>query len=95
MEWCIRKNLGRHGNRGEKGVGKALIDGVITDDPALFLEVRDRVEDEADGKIAIRKGDDGVKGGYLWVKKVVVSVAINLLATTFFLLLFLRRDLDI
>ena len=59
MEWCIRKNLGRRPRRigskveGEvvsKMRGDALIDGVITDDPRLYLEVCERYEDELDGK---------------------------------------------
>lgn len=50
MEWCIRQNLGRRG--GKKGSpAAALIDGVITDDPRLYLDVCDRFEDELDGKV--------------------------------------------
>ncbi|KAF5026183.1 hypothetical protein F66182_1747 [Fusarium sp. NRRL 66182] len=51
MEWCIRKNLG-HPRRPEKGAdGPALIDGVITDDPRLYLKVCEQFEDEMDGKL--------------------------------------------
>ncbi|CAM1500954.1 Fc.00g101160.m01.CDS01 [Cosmosporella sp. VM-42] len=81
MEWCIRKNLGRRRSKipkvdGEivsKMRGDALIDGVITDDPKLFLEVCERYEDELDGKLVRqRKGmmgrlEDGVKAVYLVV----------------------------
>ena len=54
MEWCVRKNLllDRRGGGGEGTDGSGddragvLIDGVVTDDPALFLEVCERIEDE-------------------------------------------------
>ncbi|KAM5382042.1 hypothetical protein ACJZ2D_002644 [Fusarium nematophilum] len=59
MEWCIRQNLG-HPRRparrpreegGGGGLASALIDGVITDDPRLYLEVCERYEDEMDGRV--------------------------------------------
>ncbi|KAH7011810.1 PLC-like phosphodiesterase [Ilyonectria destructans] len=60
MEWCIRQNLRRprkdcaNGGpkelKGEKDFAPALIDGVITDDPKLYLEVCERLEDELDGR---------------------------------------------
>ncbi|KAH8699812.1 PLC-like phosphodiesterase [Ilyonectria robusta] len=60
MEWCIRQNLRRPrkdcANGGPKelkdegGLAPALIDGVITDDPKLYLEVCERLEDELDGR---------------------------------------------
>ncbi|KAI9900304.1 hypothetical protein N3K66_004566 [Trichothecium roseum] len=116
MEWCVRKNLplarGSPAGEGKGGTSYdragVLIDGVVTDDPALFLEVCERIEDEdededEDGKVAPA---DGVRGGggmkkkksggaVEWVKRAVVSVAINMMATTFFIFLFLRRNLDI
>ncbi|KAH6899652.1 PLC-like phosphodiesterase [Thelonectria olida] len=57
MEWCIRQNLGSP----RKGCGEkddedaalsatVLIDGVITDDPKLYLQVCERFEDELDGR---------------------------------------------
>ncbi|WAO89505.1 Hypothetical protein NCS54_00689800 [Fusarium falciforme] len=49
MEWCIRQNLGR--GRSSPSAGPALIDGVITDDPRLYLDVCERFEDEMDGKV--------------------------------------------
>jgi len=50
MEWCIRKNMASGGVDGSTLADK-LIDGVITDDPKKFLDVCDRVEDEADGRV--------------------------------------------
>jgi phosphatidylglycerol phospholipase C len=82
MEWCIRKNLGRRRRRpGQKFEGEvvskmrgdALIDGVITDDPLLYLKVCERYEDELDGKRErpfrgpIQRIGDGVKTMYLIV----------------------------
>lgn len=57
MEWCIRKNLARGHGEGKAGSGggQALLDGVITDDPKLFLEVCRRWEDELDGKVQRRR----------------------------------------
>lgn len=54
MEWCIRQNLG-HPRRGSEVSGPALIDGVITDDPRLYLEVCESYEDGMDGKVARAK----------------------------------------
>lgn len=60
MEWCVRQNLRRPrkdcANGGSKELkggevfAPALIDGVITDDPKLYLEVCERLEDELDGR---------------------------------------------
>ncbi|KAF9770397.1 hypothetical protein IL306_012082 [Fusarium sp. DS 682] len=52
MEWCIRQNLGhpRHPSGGSIE-GPALIDGVITDNPRLYLEVCEKYENEMDGKV--------------------------------------------
>ncbi|KAF4455660.1 glycerophosphoryl diester phosphodiesterase [Fusarium austroafricanum] len=50
MEWCIRQNLGQPRNSNRDTDGPALIDGVITDNPRLYLEVCDKFEDEIDGK---------------------------------------------
>ncbi|KAH7149557.1 PLC-like phosphodiesterase [Dactylonectria estremocensis] len=59
MEWCIRKNLRRprkdqpqklEGKGESEVIAPALIDGVITDDPELYLEVCQRFEDELDGR---------------------------------------------
>ncbi|KPM43082.1 hypothetical protein AK830_g3454 [Neonectria ditissima] len=57
MEWCIRQNLRRprkgHAPKeleGEADVAPALFDGVITDDPRLYLEVCEKFEDELDGR---------------------------------------------
>ncbi|KAI5462565.1 PLC-like phosphodiesterase [Mariannaea sp. PMI_226] len=58
MEWCIRQNLreprkgvvaGTRDKEDDGVVAPALIDGVITDDPRLYLEVCERFEDELDG----------------------------------------------
>ncbi|KAF4977847.1 hypothetical protein FZEAL_5690 [Fusarium zealandicum] len=49
MEWCIRQNLGPR--RPTSKDDPAFIDGVITDDPRLYLEVCERYEDELDGKV--------------------------------------------
>ena len=51
MEWCLRKNAA--GGKGASTttttlVESRLIDGVITDNPKLFLEVCKRWEDEQD-----------------------------------------------
>lgn len=63
MEWCIRRNNAcrtRSGGSGGQGQGQGqgrslqgekLIDGVITDDPELFVRVCERWEDEQDGKL--------------------------------------------
>jgi phosphatidylglycerol phospholipase C len=63
MEWCIRKNMSAATTTGQSHVqGPRLIDGVITDDPKLFLEVCDRWEEEADGARQPRRNPDGVVG---------------------------------
>jgi phosphatidylglycerol phospholipase C len=62
MRWCIRKNACLRAqpssNIGDKNddpqnltQGVKVIDGVITDDPELFLQVCKRWEDEQDGKV--------------------------------------------
>lgn len=52
MEWCLRQNLG-HPTRHSRNVqGPPLIDGVITDNPRLYLEICQKFEDEMDGKFA-------------------------------------------
>lgn len=71
MEWCLRKNVrkggcartekgsadGDGGGEDDEGVfsAAALIDGVITDDPKLYLEVCSRFEDELDGTVLRRE----------------------------------------
>ncbi|RBR08752.1 hypothetical protein FVER53590_02638 [Fusarium verticillioides] len=52
MEWCIRQNLCHPRRRNGKIEGPALIDGVITDNPGLYLEMCERFENEMDGKLA-------------------------------------------
>ncbi|KAF5967914.1 glycerophosphoryl diester phosphodiesterase [Fusarium coicis] len=52
MEWCIRQNLCHPRRRDGKIEGPALIDGVITDNPGLYLEMCERFENEIDGKLA-------------------------------------------
>lgn len=79
MEWCIKKNT--PDGRGEK----PMLDGVITDDPKMFLEVCRRWEDELDGIVAPRK--KGLvktvkKGTLLWVKVGLLHV----FATIFYIL---------
>ncbi|KAJ4021951.1 hypothetical protein NW752_000848 [Fusarium irregulare] len=51
MEWCLRQNLGHPRRANSKVQGPPLIDGVITDNPRLYLEVCERFEDEMDGKL--------------------------------------------
>ncbi|RGP74429.1 glycerophosphoryl diester phosphodiesterase [Fusarium sporotrichioides] len=51
MEWCIRQNLGHPMLPNRNVQGPPLIDGVITDDPRLYLEVCQKFEDEMDGKL--------------------------------------------
>jgi phosphatidylglycerol phospholipase C len=51
MEWCIRQNLDHSQRTNSKVQGLPLIDGVITDNPRLYLEVCQRFEDEMDGKL--------------------------------------------
>lgn len=40
-----------------------VIDGVVTDDPKLFLEVCERYEDKLDGKAVIEARSDGSSAG--------------------------------
>lgn len=47
MEWCLANNLREEEN------GQGLIDGVITDDPALYVAVCKRWEDQQDGIVAL------------------------------------------
>lgn len=67
--------------------GDALIDGVITDDPRLYLEVCERYEDELDGKRerkrrgVVKRVEDGVRAMYM-------VVTIQLLVFTYH---FIRR----
>lgn len=49
MEWCVRQNVPPRPGDGKQGEGGGLVDGVVTDDPALFLAVCERYEDELDG----------------------------------------------
>ncbi|CAF3568722.1 unnamed protein product [Fusarium graminearum] len=51
MEWCIRQNLGHPRLPNRNVQGPPLIDGVITDNPRLYLEVCQKFEDEMDGKL--------------------------------------------
>lgn len=58
MEWCIKKNMppkGKGGGAQTQTQGARLLDGVMTDDPKLFLEICERWEDELDGKVAPKK----------------------------------------
>ncbi|KAF7556228.1 hypothetical protein G7046_g6373 [Stylonectria norvegica] len=81
MRWSIRKNLGR----GKRNVGKPLIDGVITDDPKLYLEVCQRYEDELDGRRAmISRGvvgtvQDGMSAACLVVMMQVLIMGFHIL----------------
>ncbi|KAF5689801.1 glycerophosphoryl diester phosphodiesterase [Fusarium denticulatum] len=52
MEWCIRQNLCHPRRRNGMIEGPALIDGVITDNPGLYLEMCERFENEMDGRLA-------------------------------------------
>ncbi|CEI66809.1 unnamed protein product [Fusarium venenatum] len=51
MEWCIRQNLSHPKPPNRNVQGPPLIDGVITDDPRLYLGVCEKFEDEMDGKL--------------------------------------------
>ncbi|KAL6866126.1 hypothetical protein ACO1O0_002228 [Amphichorda felina] len=66
MEWCIRKNAAaKRGPEATTTIATTtkLIDGVITDDPRLFLEVCKRWEDEQDGVAVSRPARrEGVGG---------------------------------
>lgn len=45
MKWCIERNA--------KPVSEKIVDGVVTDDPKLYLEICEQYEDEVDG-VAVR-----------------------------------------
>ncbi|KHN95084.1 Transcriptional activator protein acu-15 [Metarhizium album ARSEF 1941] len=49
MRWCVERNESPRGGAGAGG--SALMDGVVTDDPGLYLDVCRRYEDEVDGAL--------------------------------------------
>lgn len=57
MRWCIERNGPRRGDKMCEGV--RVIDGVVTDDPGLYLEVCERYEDEMDGVARRESGSWG------------------------------------
>lgn len=63
MTWCIRQNVVLRGE-GSPGSAKAIIDGVVTDDPSLYLDVCRRYEDELHGE-ARRRASWGEAVGLL------------------------------
>lgn len=82
MEWCIRRNM--PDPAGEQTQGAKLIDGVITDDPKLFLEVCERWEDEQEGRRV--KEQSGVVGGLKGGLRVVMQLLFfHIFAPLFFL----------
>ncbi|KAF7542637.1 hypothetical protein G7Z17_g11398 [Cylindrodendrum hubeiense] len=100
MEWCIRQNILRpREGRGPKefegveSAAPALIDGVITDDPKLYLEVCEKFEDELDGRrVKPARGligwvTDGVSAAW-------TSVTFNLLVMGFYLLKRAQGQID-
>lgn len=100
MEWCIQKNAdgqqkgtssssssGWESKFGEVGGAKKLVDGVITDDPKLYLEVCERWEDEQDGK-TLRKKLGLYKGLKQRVGGIFQLIMFHVLTTGFY---FTRR----
>lgn len=49
MRWAVRQNARRRAPDGQPP-GPALVDGVVTDDPALFLQLCRRYEDELESR---------------------------------------------
>lgn len=100
MEWCIRENLESKAVaeiKPEQDGGTpshcALVDGVITDDPKLYLQVCQRYEDELDGKTtrkAMRLADKA-REGIDFVKEMVLM---QLLVVIFFTVRRLQGKLD-
>ncbi|CAH0059132.1 unnamed protein product [Clonostachys solani] len=65
--------------------GVRLIDGVITDDPKLFLEVCRRWEDERDGKVAPAKGPGLVQSIRTGLATFLQGLMFRVMSTGFFL----------
>lgn len=78
MEWCLRRNAdaATSEQQQQQQQGVKLIDGVITDDPKLFLEVCARWEDEQDGKVVRRASSSGVVGGLRGGLRVVMQLLV-------------------
>ncbi|CAH0004980.1 unnamed protein product, partial [Clonostachys byssicola] len=64
--------------------GVKLIDGVITDDPKLFLEVCQRWEDERDGKVAPAKGPGLVQSFKTGLRSFLQGLMFKVMSTGFF-----------
>jgi hypothetical protein len=60
MRWCLDQYT-RTAVTGQEERGTRLIDGVITDDPALFREVCETWEDEQDGQRTVTMTREGVE----------------------------------
>lgn len=97
MIWCIRKNACRRAPpssfNGDKiddtqksMQGVKVIDGVITDDPKLFLEVCKRWEDEQEGKV--EKERAGLRGR---LKSLLSAAAMSILVQIAVMLLLARN----
>jgi phosphatidylglycerol phospholipase C len=76
MEWCLRRNVDEVSDQQRQQQGEKLIDGVITDDPKLFLEVCARWEDEQDGKVVRAARSSGVVGGLRGGLRVVMQLLV-------------------
>ncbi|POR32619.1 Phosphatidylglycerol phospholipase C [Tolypocladium paradoxum] len=85
MEWCLRQNLPPAG-----GGAARLVDGVVTDDPALFLAVCERFEDELDG-LAERRRTTALEAARMAVSVLLRHVLFGLL---FVYRRFVQRKLD-
>ncbi|KAK7427103.1 hypothetical protein QQZ08_006372 [Neonectria magnoliae] len=100
MEWCIRQNLRRPRKgrtskelEGEVDAAPALIDGVITDDPRLYLKVCEQFEDELDGRRARRARGlaERVRDG---VSTAFTAIMFQVLVTGFYILKSAQGKLD-
>ena len=85
MEWCLQRNLssggGGGGNKRTDGAGVAVIDGVITDDPKLFLDVCEKWEDQMD-KNATEGAGSNVSSLLTW-RQILELVLVNVFVTVF------------
>lgn len=52
MRWCIERNV--------RGGGGSVVDGVVTDDPGLYLDVCRRYEDDVDAGVLGRDDSSSV-----------------------------------
>ncbi|KAF4125677.1 phosphatidylglycerol phospholipase C, partial [Geosmithia morbida] len=94
MEWCVRRSASDDGDArtppSPDDLATRLFDGVITDDPRVFLQVCSRWEDELDGRQTVARRQTTALGA-LWedIRSTAQSLVLTVVGS-FFLFVYTR-----